>query len=367
MNWLQRLAETYENCSDAIGKIETRKMKNKEVALTPLLPICHTMQNAHIEITLDEAGNFLSAKVVEKDDAPTLIPCTESSSGRTNGQCPHPLHDKLEYVASDYSERSDGSCDYVSYKKQLSEWIQSAEDYTALKAVFDYLEKGTLIKDCAASKVLFLDDTNKLLNKWVDNEAAPPIFKLLPGGLDGKGKQKPWQANAFIRFSVEAKNSLGSSLQHDPVLWKLWSDYYATKETINGLCLITGGSSTLALQHPSKIRNAGDKAKLISANDGSGFTYRGKFENPNEACSVSFEITQKAHSALRWLIARQGRRFGDLNIVTWATMGDMPPDPIKSSFELFISPSDISDEDETEAEMADKASKKKQKNQKLLL
>lgn len=365
MNWLQRLSETYDNCSEAIGKIEKKKIKNKEVALTPLLPICHTMQNAHIEVTLDEAGIFLSAKVVDKVDAPTLIPCTESSSGRTNGQCPHPLHDKLEYVARDFNERTGGSCDFDSYKTQLNHWIKFSDNPRSLKAVLQYLDRGCLIQDCARVHVLHLDENNQLINSWEIDGNPPTIFKLLPGGFDNKGKQKPWQGNAFCRFCVETKSSPSSSLQADERLWKSWSDFYAVQESKTGLCLISAKTVTIAQQHPSKIRNAGDKAKLISANDGSGFTFRGKFQESDEACGVSFDITQKAHNALRWLIARQGRRFGDLNIVTWATIGDLPPDPFKSSFDLFIVPSSVADEESDSVLLDDKPQKKQVKKSKV--
>lgn len=71
------------------------------------------------------------------------------------------------------------------------------------------------------------------------------------------------------------------------------------------------------------MRNDGDKAKLISSNDTSGFTFRGRFEDANQACGVGFDVTQKVHSALRWLISRQGYRSrnGDQAIVAWATSG----------------------------------------------
>ena len=83
-----------------------------------------------------------------------------------------------------------------------------------------------------------------------------------------------------------------------------------------------------AEQHPAKLRNDGDKAKLISSNDTSGFTFRGRFTDAGQACGVGFEVTQKAHSALRWLISRQGYRNGDQAIVAWATSGAEIPDPL---------------------------------------
>lgn len=93
MSWMQKLYETYNRCESSIGKPDDQ---------IPLLPICHTTQKAHIEITIDADGNFLGASVVPKKDARTIIPCTESSGGRTSGEAPHPLCDKLQYVAQDY-------------------------------------------------------------------------------------------------------------------------------------------------------------------------------------------------------------------------------------------------------------------------
>ncbi len=70
MSWIQKLYETYENCQSMIGKV----VSEKEV---PLLPICHTTNKAQIEIVIDYQGNFKRARIVPKDDARTIIPCTE--------------------------------------------------------------------------------------------------------------------------------------------------------------------------------------------------------------------------------------------------------------------------------------------------
>ena len=42
-------------------------------------------------------------------------------------------------------------------------------------------------------------------------------------------------------------------------------------------------------------------AKLISANDTSNFTFRGRFTDDSQAATVSYEASQKAHNALQWL------------------------------------------------------------------
>ena len=80
---------------------------------------------------------------------------------------------------------------------------------------------------------------------------------------------------------------------------KSWIAYYASRQTKQGVCMVTGKHTTLAEQHPAKLRNAGDKAKLISTNDTSGYTVRGRLLDADEACGVGFEVTQKAHNALR--------------------------------------------------------------------
>jgi len=95
MSWIQKLYETYENCQSMVGIVSS----GEEV---PLLPICHTTNKAQIEIVIDNQGNFKRARIVPKDDARTIIPCTEGSGGRTSGESPHPLCDKLQYVADDY-------------------------------------------------------------------------------------------------------------------------------------------------------------------------------------------------------------------------------------------------------------------------
>ena len=60
MSWIEKLYQTYENNTDKIG--------NKDES-NPLFPICHTAQNAHIEMVIDGGGNFMRASVISKDDS----------------------------------------------------------------------------------------------------------------------------------------------------------------------------------------------------------------------------------------------------------------------------------------------------------
>lgn len=154
-----------------------------------------------------------------------------------------------------------------------------------------------------------------------------PIFKLIAD-----------QRDAFVRWRVESPGATGTGTWEDDNLVKAWTAYQASRQTKRGQCMVLGEETILAEQHPAKLRNAGDKAKLISANDSSGFTYRGRFTDPDQACGVGFEVTQKAHSALRWLLdsrRKQAFRNGNQVVVTWAVSGTPVPDPLESTFALL--------------------------------
>lgn len=89
-------------------------------------------------------------------------------------------------------------------------------------------------------------------------------------------------------------------------------------------------------KHPSKIRNSADKAKLISGNDESGFTYRGRFTAKEQAVSVGYDASQKAHNVLRWLIQKQGYTRDESAIVCWLVNREMPiPDMMKDSINAY--------------------------------
>lgn len=341
MSWLQKLYQTAENCQS----ITALSQDENEV---PLLPICHTTQMAQIEIVIDQDGNFKRARVVSKEEARTIVPCTEASGGRA-GIKPetHPLCDKLQYIAGDFvdygGEVTSGFASnphepHGNYKKQLKDWCESEYHHPKAEAVLKYVEKGAVIKDLVAYQVLFVDSNGRLLKTWGEesDKNIPDIFKLLPGKEDKKtGEIKQWQADAFVRWIVEAPNDPQSSTWKDASLFESWTKYYASTKTSKTLCFVTGTEVVAADQHPAKIRDDGDKAKLISSNDSSGFTFRGRFLSAAQACGVGFEASQKAHNILRWLISRQGYRIKEQVFVAWATSGKEIPDPMADSFSML--------------------------------
>jgi CRISPR-associated protein Csd1 len=104
--------------------------------------------------------------------------------------------------------------------------------------------------------------------------------------------------------------------------------------------MVTGEAVRIGKKHPRFLRNPSDGAKLISANDDEGYVFRGRFtdgkkEYGRQTCSVGFDVSQKAHSALRWLIQRPGGYRNDTQaIVSWAVAGKPIPNWFANTLEL---------------------------------
>ena len=111
--------------------------------------------------------------------------------------------------------------------------------------------------------------------------------------------------------------------------------YDAAQMQQKGLCMVQGEERAVATKHPRNIRRPGDGAKLISSNDAANFTFRGRFIEADEACTVGYEASHKAHNALRWLIARQGYRNGEQAVVAWAVSGARVPNPCEDFFNMW--------------------------------
>jgi CRISPR-associated protein Csd1 len=317
MSWIQRLYETYELCAGA-----------PQFEKQPLLPVSYTEQQAHLEIILDQTGTFQRAVVVAKEN--TVFPATEESAGRTSMPVPHPICDKIQYCAADY-RKFGGAKDsfFEAYIQQLRRW---QAEYPSIKAnaVLRYVEKGTVIADLVRAGVLHCGPDGMLLTEWNSEAPTPEIFKV----LTAKEKKRD-QGDAFLRWRVQVPGDPESAVWMDADVRDSWIRFDAAQANTRGLCMVTGDVSALAMNHPKRLRHVGDKAKLISSNDGSGFTFRGRFESPGQACGVGVATSQKAHNALRWLIARQGYKNGDQVFVAWAVTGESVPDPLADTAELF--------------------------------
>jgi len=356
MSWIQKLYETYENNQTSIGYSQNERER-------PLLPICHITTQAHIEIVIDGEGNFKRARIItDKKDVATIIPCTEGSAGRAGSRPKnHPLCDKLQYIAGDFREFGGKVTSgfskkreepYLSFVTTLSKWCQSEFSHAKAEAVLKYIKKKNVVKNLAEYQILLIGEDGKFLEKdEIEREKnTSDIFSAIKN-----------QEQAFVRWVVEIPGTDETEVWKDKMLWESWINYYLKTKNKEPFCFVSGKDEVLTTNHPRYIRREGDGAKLISSNDSSGFTYRGRFLENQQACNVSLEVSQKAHYALLWLISRQGYRQDDQVIVAWATSGVEIPKPMDDSFSLLDEEGLRSDEpsiSDTKQDLATKLKKK---------
>lgn len=329
MSWLLSLYETYESNLDLVGEVALRNGREYT-----LLPVSHTTQNAHIEVLVTENGEFHSAKVINKNEASTLIPCTEKSASRAGAVIsPYPLHDKLSYVAGDfvaYGGQVKGEEPFDTYIQELQNWAEFPHAHPKVIAIYRYLSKRTLIRDLVSSNpVLAVDADNHLIEKWDKKYDSlypekPAIFGVVAGD----------QTSAFVRFNVYSPDRHLTDVWKDKEVYDSFIAYYEGRLGDEDLCYVTGKRLPSTDRHANKIRNAADKAKLISANDDTGFTFRGRFVQSRDAASISYEVSQKAHNALKWLINRQGKTIDDRVFLVWGNDSLYIPDPAEDTFAL---------------------------------
>lgn len=326
MSWIQRLYETYESC---FGNRTIPDSDN-------LCPVGYSVQSAHVNVVLDIHGNFRRASLVQKENAKTLIPVTEKSlTGRTSGIAPHALCDSLQYCAGDY-KKFGGKRDsyYPQFIEQLGKWAESKYCHNKVVAIYRYLQKEQIVKDLIDSKILSQSDgiLSVESRSTKDDKEPDPIMKLLT--FDDKGLKD--QAKVFVRWVVEGDCEVNSNTWEDPTLIETWREYVDSQDSKVGFCYVGGEEAVVAQKHPSRLRNGKDGAKLISSNDISGYTFRGRFLSVDQAAEVSLEVTQKAHSALRWLIGRkQAFRSDTQTFISWTVRGKEIPALCVNSLEFL--------------------------------
>lgn len=298
MSWINNLSNTYDQCESLIGK-----MTGDDNSVV-LLPLFHLQLEAQIEIYIDQYGNFIRAERIPKDDQVTVCPVTEDSASRSSDIAPMPLFDKLCYIAGDYDQYSNDAKNkrqyFEAYIKQLGDWVNSEYSCSKIRAIYEYLKKERVIQD------LITDDK-------FDKDSLGNV----------------------ARFIVESPDSMDEKVWEDSLVHDCFIAYTLNKSSDLGICYATGEVTRLATKLPAKIRNAGDRAKLISSNDKGELVFRGRFAEPEQAVGIGYVTSQKAHNALRWLIAKQGYRNDTERIVCWASKTIKIPGPIDSPFLLF--------------------------------
>lgn len=318
MSWISTLNETYEYLKDY--------EKNNPGKVSGIYPPGIITQNAHVDVVLDEKGEFLRASLIPKEDSQTPLPATIKSLARTSSPVPHVLFDNLLYVAGDIrtfipEQRRDPYDEYFTpYIEQLEKWLSDSNNMY-IRSVYQYLQQKRLTKDLIDSNVLQLDDKHQ---------------------LDPKVKhQSSDQMKYLVRFTIQTKGET-VKLWEEAKFLEEYSEYYINSlEAEDGeFCYATGKTGYMTELHGKNIRFAGDGAKLISANDDSGFTFRGRGDLAEEMLQISYESSEKAHSALRWLIRNQAYKKNGYTVVAWQNDTLETIQPMVDSDNIFGDPDD---------------------------
>ena len=344
MSWMEQLVQTYDENERFVGKTGLQGTN------AILAPIGHIIVKAKISITLNRNGDLYgSPTVVPKTDADTLIPCTPESASRTSGLSPHPLHDKLQYIARDYEnyakEHKKRSVNpesllyelfvekrkektkqlmspYEMYIMLLGAWCSSPYSHPKIQAVYKYVTRHDIIQDLVDHKIVFKDKNNNIIQKWNKEDGEkPPLFDVTNSNED--------ILKSFVRFRVDFDDGSPVNLWEDIEVQNCYKEFcFSQASSQRNLCYASGKNTIITERHFKSIRFAGDGAKIISSNDNDNFTYRGRFETSKECATISLGASHKIMSVLRWLICNQGYEENEKVFLAWGRCGVVPPAPI---------------------------------------
>ncbi len=292
MGLFQNLLVTYELSENAIGIAGSVKDGVIDEKKT-LLPIFHTTFKSTICVNLAQHGKFLSA-TRDKKEITIIIPCTEGSSGRTTNVEAHPLCDQLDYL---------GGINKAKTKKYLSELKNWKGQNPSLNAIHTYISGQTIVEDLEGSAI------------FKDNEYQEQTDTPLHNRLDYEKIRK-----LGVRFTVQTGDGFINVWESEE-LRDSWKEYVLgsksfTKSLFDYISGLDVGK--IATQHPKNINSTTGNAKLLSCNDKTEFTFRGRFAKQDDAIIIDYENSQKVHQMLRWLISNYGYNVDSQVIVAWA-------------------------------------------------
>jgi CRISPR-associated protein Csd1 len=320
MGFWQHLADSYDKNVDALK-------------ITYPLSTTSISNNSDIiaVIVIDGNGKFVRSEKIEKKTNPTKksrgnplvnikIPVTEESLGRSSGVSPHPVFDQYGYLKGD-CKKYDA---YIAQLKRFSDFEFATEQ---IKAIYQYVSKGTIASDL--SKMKLKDKTNIIFQvempgnqqtKAWEDETLFSVWHQYYVGQKRTAAERKKRAEEELAGKKKLPSDEKKKLIEDTKLKdKILLDY------------VTGVEQLTAISHPKKISNASGNSKLVSDNDTTNYTFRGKFNDSCEAVSIGYETSQKAHQFLRYLINDRGYYCGEQVILSF-TIGStekLLPPPIE--------------------------------------
>lgn len=306
-NWVKALADTYDECvrqEGLLGRIDVRTVVTKdervlEFVQRPLLPMYHDLRMADLVCEITKNGDFVKMyKVTEAKDRMTIVPVTSKSMARTSSPFPHGLAELVTIIQGDMvplpekdANETQLPADASDYLKQMDRWIHSKSfmespkwDQTGVLAVYRYVRKGRLMEDLAKTfeDPKEFDAMREVLMKW---------------------------------FVVDLDEEEGNpDLSQNANMWRLWERFYreTEKQEEDGFCYATGIRGPIMKMAPKGLTRQGNKGKIFpvcatNMTPGTGImTFRGPFfSEPEDACTINRDVSEKVHAMLRWLIDRQ--------------------------------------------------------------
>lgn len=261
MSLFGNLLTTYEMIQGASGQTphSAEKDGDADAAKRALIPYGHTTLPVSLTVLVDANGCI---RGVAKRKSTIIIPCTEESMGRTIKPVPHPLFDQLQYVDSGRSPEKTSM-----YLQQLAKW---KGDDAKLEAVFKCVSEHSISEAAAHYGVELTDKDDK----------AGVCFEVQIGLEDSDLSNDVDIRNRWIAYLQRSQHRLGKDV--------FGEDLY-----------------TPTTNFPKKVVSSDANAKLLSANDSTNFTFRGRFSSKEQALLVDSASSQKINSTLRWLVNNQ--------------------------------------------------------------
>jgi CRISPR-associated protein Csd1 len=297
---MQKLYETYESASltDAVDPY----------GHNPLPELGFIIGKMPLTVELSADGTFLNAeKSPNNDTEEILVPCTlESGVARANPVAPHPLFDEVKNLEN------------TKQLPILKAWCEELDTPDAVKVVYSYLQKGTLRTDLESAlkpKKVKLNEKDGV--RFVVSSASPPEL---------------WRNRAVLDS------------------WKTYFQKHCLSTATEELCYVLGKRLPCIPKHPNAVSTC---IMIPMSIEKCAKNCDGRFlGRPEQALSISGEVSLKAHSALKWLNNRQGWHIDSTTFfLAWDTGVSMLPEI--NTYDPADDPADEFDEPETSARLAD--------------